>query len=659
VAAGIWRDKWWQHYERGLSCAEGKFWEEAISSFRAALATARGQQDRWRVNTYGVHFLDDYFPHRELGIVYYQQGRYEEARRELELSLGMTATAKAKFYLNKVHATLLQASQRDTTPPRIILASPAEPFLTKDLRLTVSGYAEDDTYVSTLLINGHEQFVELAQPRLPFEQEVALQDGVNTIDIEATDLSGRHTRQQVLVHLDRHGPNLSLQQVELLDALPQRARLQGVLADRSPITRFNLAGREVQVPPGGEAAFSEEVVISPGTAVLPFEAEDAAGNITRGEIALASPAHPGLRQGLLAPPGRLQWAFLQPYPVVSDLVAASHPVQLAARSRSRESSSPVIELTSRDLAGGQGQCRTTGRTVVAESSILLELKVTDESDITRVAIDGQPLRHPRGMQLFFTEIMPLQLDTTNGFLLEAVDEWGNTTRCELVVKHEVRKSRQMSYRLKVLQAPFTLKERCESTVLMATAEEYLFSAFLSRKRFNFGKIARPGGEKKGSEADGVIQGTACEGKTVQGIPFMLVFADFVDADNNSSQSEEENRIREDVYGEGLDPIGLRKLMDGLSLKLVQHFPLVEGNVSEHKGKKFVTSLSKAQKIRPNMKLIVFREAGRGASTEQPGGPQEILGEAMITGVHDRFSEAALIKSGSAETIQPRDKVVTK
>ena len=147
VASGIWRDKWWQNYERGLSCAEGKFWDEAVASFRAALDVTRGQNDRWRVNTYGVRFIDDYFPHRELGIVYYQLGRYEEAQRELELSLRSTETAKAKFYLNKVRSTLLQTTRRDTSPPRIILDSPPDNFLTNNLRVVVTGHAEDDTYV--------------------------------------------------------------------------------------------------------------------------------------------------------------------------------------------------------------------------------------------------------------------------------------------------------------------------------------------------------------------------------------------------------------------------------------------------------------------------------------------------------------------------------
>jgi hypothetical protein len=660
IASGIWRNKWWQNYERGLSCAEGKFWDEAMASFRAALAVSRGQKDRWRVNTYGVRFIDDYFPHRELGIVYYQLGRYEEARRELELSLGMTETAKAKFYLNKVRRTLLQTTQRDTTPPRIIIASPPDDFLTKDLSVAVLGHAEADTYVESLVINGREQFVELAEPRLPFKQEIALQDGVNTIDIAATDLFGRQTRRRVLVHLDRHGPSLSLQQVELSGVPPQWVRLQGFLSDRSPIKRFVLAGRDVRLPPGAAGAFHEEVAIPPGTPSLYFEAEDAAGNVTRGEIALGQFASqpPGIRQGKLTPPGMPQWASLPPHLVVSDLVASSQASPPIGRRRGRDSTPPVIELTSSNLAGGEGSCRTKGRTVVAENSVLLEIKVTDESEVTRVALDGQPLPHPRGVQLFFTEIVPLQLETDNGFVLEAVDEWGNMTQCEIFVKHEVRKARRMTYRLKVLQAPFEIKDRCESTALVAAAEEYFFGALNGRKRFNISKTTQKIGEKKSSEADGVIKATACQDKAADGTPSLLVFADFIDADTDESETTDEDRIREDVYGEGLDQRNVKKLMEGLSLKILQHFPLVEGSVSERKGKRFLTSLTRAQNIRSNMRLIVFREEGSSEMQAQKDG-QEILGEARVIGVHDKFSEAALIKPGTSDIVQPKDKVVTK
>jgi hypothetical protein len=487
-----------------------------------------------------------------------------------------------------------------------------------------------------------------------------LQDGVNTIDIASTDLFGRQIRRRVLVHLDRHGPNLSLQQVELFGVPPQRVRVQGFLSDRNPIKRFILAGREVLLPPGAEGAFQEEVDTPPGTPSLPFEAEDAAGNVTRGEIALGQFASqpPDIRQGTLSPPGMLQWAALSPHPVVSDLIAASQTSQPIGRRRSRESTPPVIELRGRKLAGGEGNCRTKGQTIVFEDSLLLEITVTDKSEITRVALDGQLLPHRHGVQLFFTEIVPLLLETNNGFVLEAVDEWGNTTQCEIFVKHEVRKARQMRYRLRVFQEPFERKEGCESKALVAKAEEYLFSAFKERKRFNIDKTTQKIDMKKSPEGDGVIRPTACQDKIADGTPNLTVWADFIGADTDESETVDKGQIRPDVYGEGLDEESVKKLMEGLSLKILQRFPLVEGNVSERKGETFLTSLTKAQNIRSKMRLIVFREEGSGEGKAQIDG-QEILGEARVVEVHDKFSKAEFIKPGATDNVQPKDKVITK
>lgn len=246
VANGVWRNKWWQHYERGQSCMAGGFWEEAIGSFKAALAVTRGQKDRWYVNTYGVHFIDDYFPHRELGIAYYRVGRDQEAQHELERSLRMTPSAKAKFYLNEVRRRLIRQARSDKTEPRIVIDRPLDGLLTNDLTVAVTGYAEDDTFVESLVVNGQEIFVELAEPRLPFTREIRLRNGLNHIAIMATDVAGRQTQQHATVYLDRRGPSLSVQSVVRLGARSRRVRVQGSLSDRSNIQRFELAGQPIR-----------------------------------------------------------------------------------------------------------------------------------------------------------------------------------------------------------------------------------------------------------------------------------------------------------------------------------------------------------------------------------------------------------------------------
>jgi hypothetical protein len=298
VAANLtWRGRWWDYYQRGLSYADGEFWPEAITDLQAALA--QRQTDQRDARTYGLHFLD-YFPHRELGIVYYRLGRYTEAVRELEASLGTVETAKAKFYLNKAQREALKRNGRDREAPRIVLDSPADGLWTNQRTVTVAGHVEDDTYVAAVAINDEAQFIELAEPRLPFAQEVPLSDGPNVIEVVAVDLLGQQARQRLTVYADRRGPLVSLESVEVLAApAPRRMRVAGLITDDSPIRRFLLAGKVLPVGSESVWTFRQEVPLTPGMASLPFEVEDAAGNVTRGNIALPSPTSvpPGIREG--------------------------------------------------------------------------------------------------------------------------------------------------------------------------------------------------------------------------------------------------------------------------------------------------------------------------------------------------------------------------
>ena len=220
TSSSIWHGRWWNYYERGTSYAAGEFWTDAIADLQQAIKER--DRDQRRARTYGVHFLNEYFPHRELGVIYYRLGRYPEAISELQTSLRQTDSAKAKFYLNKSRLGQLEQSKGDTAPPRIVVESPQNGLLTRDFTVPVRGYVEDDTFISSITINGRAEFIELAEPRRSFIREVKLRDGVNTIDIAAVDLVGKPTRQQLTITLDRQGPLVSVGPVERVGPSPVR-----------------------------------------------------------------------------------------------------------------------------------------------------------------------------------------------------------------------------------------------------------------------------------------------------------------------------------------------------------------------------------------------------------------------------------------------------
>jgi hypothetical protein len=654
TSSQIWRGRWWNYYERGVSYTEGQFWDDAIADLQAAIK--QRQDDQRRARTYGLHFTD-YFPHRELGVVFYHLTRYDEAQRELETSLKSVETAKAKFYLNKVRATLLQQSGRDTMPPRVLVSSPADGLLTNRLRVEVQGNTEDDTYVAALSINGRPQFIELAEPRLSFAQEVALQDGPNTIDVTARDLLGQETRQRLTVHLDRHGPLVSLERVELVGSgAQQRARVQGYLADRSRLTRFVLADRTVSLPTAPSGSFQQEVSVGVGARALPFEAEDAAGNVTRGEIALTPSAAGGSREGKTLPLAWPRWAAFASDTVLSDakpgLPGVAAPLRVA-----QQSLPAALVLTLTDLEDRQ---------TVYTDTMYLEGKVFGMHAITQLTVAGESLWRRPSRQIFFGALVPLH-QGENTLVVQATDERGNTVQRAFVIIRAVQPSRQLGARLQVTMLPF--EQQGTPSTLTEAVYTSLFDALVTQERFDLvererleavlrelqlsqtdlvdpSTAARTG---KVVAAEGIVVGTVTETPRA-----LTVYVRFVDVETS------EVVVAEDVYGEELSLATLKTLMDGLAWKLRQHFPLVEGVVLTNEGKRLVAGLSSTQGIKPQMKLIVFRpgpEITRGRRTFT--GPDTVLGEARITTVSAQQVEALLLPPGPAGVLRESDQVIIK
>jgi hypothetical protein len=656
TTSNIWRGRWWNHYERGLSYASGAFWDDAVADFQAALK--QRQDDQRRARTYGLHFVD-YFAHRELGVVLYHLGRYPEAIQELESSLGSVDNAKAKFYLNLARQSLLQQTQRDTAPPRILITSPADGLRSNRFTVTVSGTVEDDTYVSAIAINGQSLFIELAAPRLPFTQEITLQEGENHIEVVAVDLLGRLARQRLTVQLDRQGPLLSLDQVEIVGPPSQRrTRVAGVLADRSRVVRFQLAGKRTALPPGATWELREEVAVPAGMQTLPFEAEDAVGNITRGEITLsaATDGPPGVREGKPATHAWPRWVSLRSDTVVSDLTARpTAPIRMAQG----DGKPPVITL--RDLTDEQ---------TVYYDAVYLEGKVTHSNPITALTINDESLFQRPGKQIFFGYNAQLKPEPDkNPFVFKAADENGNTAEYTVNVTRKVPQIKQRDARLRVMFIPF--ENKGEVFKLGRTVDDNLYNSLFDQERFQLverDKLEAILAEQKLSQSDladpatrirvgkiaaaeAMLEGTINE--TPQAIE---VFGKVIDLETTKVLAAE------DVYGEEMTLLQLRQLMDGLASKFRQRLPLVEGLIIQTGTSEVMVDIGGNMAVRESMKLYIFRE---GKVIKHPvtgkilGSPTTSLGEARITTVYDEFSQATLMHAIPAEAIQQLDKVITK
>lgn len=117
LAAGV---LWYELYKAGLEAEEKGQWEQARNQFEEALKYENKDSAKKRIGTMFIK----YFPHRELGICYYNLGNMVKAREHLSISLGQQPTSEANQYLASVESNMPPGTSPAETSPRMELAKP-------------------------------------------------------------------------------------------------------------------------------------------------------------------------------------------------------------------------------------------------------------------------------------------------------------------------------------------------------------------------------------------------------------------------------------------------------------------------------------------------------------------------------------------------------
>ncbi len=92
-------EKFYVYYDDGLEYMKKGQWERAIAEFKSAISLEF--DDAKKKRTYGTRFIK-YFPHRELGICYYNLQEFDNAMGELQLSYAFKKSKRAAEYIEKL-----------------------------------------------------------------------------------------------------------------------------------------------------------------------------------------------------------------------------------------------------------------------------------------------------------------------------------------------------------------------------------------------------------------------------------------------------------------------------------------------------------------------------------------------------------------------------
>ena len=631
VTDGLFRNRWWSYFQRGMSYGEGQFWDLAEADFREAI-DQRGPDQR-RARTYGMHFLD-YFPHRELGVALYHQGRSAEAIKELEESLNSEVSAKAQVYLDKARSAYIESQGLDSGPPEIIITSPAPDTLSKGMTMEVAGVVRDDTYVQEVVVNGQSIRIDLSAKEVPFKLELPLKAGQNPIVVAATDLTGKSSMARRRVMVDRVGPVIGLDNPTVAGGKP---RLKGYAYDDSGLAWIKVNGAPLPMASGQEVILDHPVTLAQGQDKLVVEAEDLAGNRTQASITLG---------------GAIPEAGL--------LLAMN------------DSSQPLLLAANQGPVGGEGpplielKGWSEDQTVFLEEAYL-EGKARDTEGVKSLVVNGQEvLRHP-GANIFFSHLAPLE-EGENIFTIAAQDAQGNQSELKVRVERKLQKVREMSSRMTLALLPFERKGA--PTLAGEGLEDILTNNLVERERFEVverqrleevlqeQKLSQSDLADKDSAvrlgkivaADGVVMGSVLEKENS-----LEILARVVDPETSLVMATV------DVYGEEPDLEVVQKLCQGLTIKLTDEFPLLEGLVVKVKGQEIIVDLGKESGAKKGMRLILFKE---GEPIVHPttgkvlGADVEELGQARIVAVKSQMSTAEVLGEDSPE-IEAMTQVITE
>lgn len=659
VVEGAFRHRWWNFYERGLSFAKGEFYAEALADLKEAIG--QREDDQRGARTYGMHFVD-YFPHRELGIVYFLMGKLEDAKKELETSLAMVDSGKAKYYLNMVRKALLESSNTDTAPPTINLASVTGGEITNRLKLELKGDVEDDSYADKIAINDDPQFIELSAKKIPFSKEIKLKKGLNEIKIKTTDLLGKVTEKKVKVIGDFEGPAFNIKNFANGQEVAQsRVVLNGALADATGITTLKINEQVLAYNKEREVAFALAVNLTEGQNKIQLAATDVAGNTTTGELNLVYVPKLAQQKPLLKdisltnrrkPPILLAFSGT----VVTDggqnfLYSAAEPSTPATT---------AFRLKFKDLTDSQ---------TVYYGEIYIDGNATGANDIISVTINDEPLLIVPGRTVYFNQLMELQ-EGDNKITLKVMDSKGNIASKTVTVVRKAQKVHQLDSRMSLAVMPLVLKG--EASKVSGIIYDNIVDAFINQNRFHivsrgdeYEAVLR---EQKLSQTDLVDRSTALRiGKLVAAEGILMgtvnetensieIYTRFINTETSTVMEAN------DVFAQDKSIAQIQYITNGLALKFKHGFPLIEGLVIKVQGKRIYADFGSFQRIKKDMKFIVFKP---GETIVHPvtgkilGSETEELGVATVVNVFEDMSIGELIAGFDPTGVNVKDLIITK
>ncbi len=598
---GIFRGKWYQHYERGVSFAEGGFFKEASESFKRAIR--RRQDDGFRHRTYGLHYIA-YFPHRELGIIYYKLGYFDKALGELRESLKTANSAKSLFYFNRINQDILVLTGEDKRAPQISINFPKNFPFTKNRKFTVSGTCEDDYLLSEIFVNGKAINIEKAKKKASFRRVVELRRGENKVEIKALDLSGKTKINNIVVKADWDGPVVGFNSFKLV-ANGSAAELEGYLVDFSGISEFKINGKKIALVNNKKFSCTVRLLDKK----IAFSAKDNVGNTTVGRIDI--------------------------------------PDNIASLLPSIASSSAKIKVPSSIKILVKG---INSRQATYQDALKINIAISSYLAIKEVFINEQEMKVGPGKIVSLSHTLLFPKIRQYKVKIAVVDVAGNRQVFPFNIQRKENPLGNIKTSLAIFPFKsggrfFSLEEKIFNGLNRVFQENGRFrlverkeiDKILLTKKLNKSLISEPLINKELNKiipAEMLLLGTYYEEKDA-----IEVEGRVVDSETSAIL------LTKRVYSNNKSATGINKALKRLGEEIRNAFPIVDGTVREKVSTEVFIDAGKEEHIIPGCRFIAYKKGRKITDADGVailGYTIETLGEIKITKVRNNFSRGEII-----------------
>jgi len=600
---GAFRSRWWNFYERGRSYLEGECLDAALSDLKTAIK--QNDQDQRMVRTYGLHFID-YFPHRELGLIYYLLNDMEAAQKELEKSLSQESSSKAHHYLDKVRKKQLKKHSKKVNTPFLTVDFPKHtPVWTSDKQIFIQGVATDEQYIDEILINGCPYDFQGADKKVNFHTEMVLGQGTYHIPILVKNLLGGSYKQTIEIHVDHQGPMIEIHAFE--KETNRFVLIEGILSDQFDNNHLFVNHKEIALKPGTKTPFRIRQAIEPNQKIIMLTAIDRAGNKTKAVLDILEATRTFGKQ-----------------------IIASRDI-FQDNELCLKQSQPIKLILS--------EWKTTN--LVYTEKIYLSGYISSKSPFKSFKINNQPVTINHGQLVFFS--IPYELNVgENDIQIRLENENNQSFMKQITFKRVVPEISRLEARLRV---SMNLLKTSDTDIQAGYLfQEKMHMAFVQRNRFfvipKFQKIKHQLLKELNESQIAHLTMTGQYINSRYGVEVAIRLVD-----NETTQI----LAVKDVYSDTKDKQSIHRMVDSLSIRIHNEFPIVTGTIQHIEDNNIHISLGKKQ-LKAQNRLIVYAQS---PSTKAP----EIIGFARLADSDMNSSKITIVHR--KRPISINDRVITQ